>query len=394
VGICPAAGGWELAFDGAGTGYQVVVDDVATSPVHSLQLVGAPSWAADAVKPFYSDATVIGFEVSVRVEATSGLLEQDARVGFWRREAWNIAKWYTAVAFRGDGVIRAGGLDLQAFTAGVWYKVTVTYDRAANVYSVWIDDVLRGENLAGPTHSSPYSVEALALSGRDTGARTTYDDVTIFDEGGPPPPPPTDTRVRVVPGSIEVDKGQEFTVRIEVTAVENLYGLDVHLQWDTDFLGYVSHTVTIPVENSTHGLLHEPVIVLKDEVNQAAGTYWIAVTSIYPASAFTGNGTVFEMTFEAKAYGTSSLDIISSDLADFSGQPITHGSVSGTVQISVLGDVDGDNDVDIFDLVKIASKYGCDSEDPRFDPDCDVDCDCDIDIYDIVLAAGNYGTVL
>jgi hypothetical protein len=599
--------GWNLAFNGAGAVYQVVVDDVATSPVQSLQLVGSPGWAADAVKPFYSDAAVIGFEVSVRVAATSGLVEDDARVGFWRREAPNIAEWYATVGFRGDGIIHAGGLDLQPFLTGVWYKVTVTYDREANLYSVWIDDVLRGENLAGPTHSSPYSIEAFALSGRYTGERTTYDDVAIFgegyvppppstlpveddfegynvgtfptsggwdlvyegngseyqkvvdtvsmsptksfqligspgwaadaaldisaeaqivgfevyvmvdefgvndgangrcgfyvrqessglwpwrtyvqflnngsiatgasgsgscilqpyeldqwykvklvfnrsansysvwiddvlkaqglrgpsdlydpyyieaftlsssmynsvavyfddvaifEEGGPPPPPPpppSGTNVHVDPESVVVGVDQEFTVKIEVTAVENLYGLDIKLEWDPQFLACVSHTVLIPVENSTNGILHEPVIMLKDSVNQTAGTCWIAYASMYPASAFSGNGTVFEVTFRAKTLGACSIDIVSSDLADIDGQPITHSSISGTVQITIPGDVDGDNDVDIFDVVRISSRYGCTSEDPQFDPACDVDCDCDIDIFDIVIAAGNYGTKL
>ncbi len=55
------------------------------------------------------------------------------------------------------------------------------------------------------------------------------------------------------------------------------------------------------------------------------------------------------------------------------------------------GDVDGDRDVDIFDIVRIASVYGTKLPDPAFDPDCDMDSDGDIDIFDLVRAAGNYG---
>jgi parallel beta-helix repeat protein len=56
-----------------------------------------------------------------------------------------------------------------------------------------------------------------------------------------------------------------------------------------------------------------------------------------------------------------------------------------------VGNVDGDQDVDIFDIVQMAGVYGLDYPDPRYDRLCDVDLDGDIDIFDIVRAAGNYG---
>jgi parallel beta-helix repeat protein len=55
------------------------------------------------------------------------------------------------------------------------------------------------------------------------------------------------------------------------------------------------------------------------------------------------------------------------------------------------GDVDGDRDVDIFDIVRMAGVYGAKYPDPRYDRLCDVDLDGDVDIFDIVIAAGHYG---
>ncbi len=57
----------------------------------------------------------------------------------------------------------------------------------------------------------------------------------------------------------------------------------------------------------------------------------------------------------------------------------------------LLGDADGDRDVDIFDMVKMATIYDAVKPDPDYDPTCDWDSDGDIDIFDIVTAAGNYG---
>jgi chitodextrinase len=65
--------------------------------------------------------------------------------------------------------------------------------------------------------------------------------------------------------------------------------------------------------------------------------------------------------------------------------------VDGFVLVTFPGDVDGDRDVDVFDLVRIANAYGVKSPDALYDAYCDVDSDGDIDIFDLVLAAGNYG---
>jgi hypothetical protein len=61
------------------------------------------------------------------------------------------------------------------------------------------------------------------------------------------------------------------------------------------------------------------------------------------------------------------------------------------VFVTIPGDVDGDRDVDIFDIVLIAGVYGISKPDPDYNPNCDIDGDGDIDIFDIVIAAGHYG---
>lgn len=65
--------------------------------------------------------------------------------------------------------------------------------------------------------------------------------------------------------------------------------------------------------------------------------------------------------------------------------------VDGWVLVSIPGDVDGDRDVDLYDLVQMADVYGLPKLDPRYNTYCDVDDDGDVDIYDVVAAARNYG---
>ena len=55
------------------------------------------------------------------------------------------------------------------------------------------------------------------------------------------------------------------------------------------------------------------------------------------------------------------------------------------------GDVDGDRDVDIFDIVAMAEGYGVTCPAPAYDRRCDADLDGDVDLFDVVAAAANYG---
>lgn len=59
--------------------------------------------------------------------------------------------------------------------------------------------------------------------------------------------------------------------------------------------------------------------------------------------------------------------------------------------VMLTGDVDKDFDVDIFDLVRLAGRYGVIKPNPKYDHQCDLDHDGDIDIFDLVAMAGNYG---
>ena len=65
--------------------------------------------------------------------------------------------------------------------------------------------------------------------------------------------------------------------------------------------------------------------------------------------------------------------------------------VGSTVTVTIPGDVDGDHDVDIYDIVAMAGAYGSHAGDPVYNPNYDIDSDGDIDIFDIVVAASHYG---
>jgi len=65
--------------------------------------------------------------------------------------------------------------------------------------------------------------------------------------------------------------------------------------------------------------------------------------------------------------------------------------VGGIVTVTIPGDVDGDFDVDILDVVKITGIYGSKRGDPGFNPNSDIDDDGKITILDVVICTSHYG---
>lgn len=65
--------------------------------------------------------------------------------------------------------------------------------------------------------------------------------------------------------------------------------------------------------------------------------------------------------------------------------------IFGIVTVTIAGDVDGDFDVDIFDVVQITSIYSTKIGDPEFNSNCDLDGDGMIRIFDVVKCTAHYG---
>lgn len=63
----------------------------------------------------------------------------------------------------------------------------------------------------------------------------------------------------------------------------------------------------------------------------------------------------------------------------------------GGIMVTISGDVDGDRDVDIFDVVHMTVNYSCSIPDLCYDLNSDIDSDGDIDIFDVVATCVKYG---
>jgi len=139
------------------------------------------------------------------------------------------------------------------------------------------------------------------------------------------------------PQPFAVYLNEEFTVACVLEDVSDLYGLDIRIAWDPSVLTYINHTMTLPKENYSTPIPPGPyagilwrdpgpiILVIRNEANTTAGTYWVAAASLAPAPSFNGSGTVFIMSFRAPDYSCmTQINFTRHSLGDSEGASINH----------------------------------------------------------------------
>jgi len=155
------------------------------------------------------------------------------------------------------------------------------------------------------------------------------------------------TQVKVNPYASVAQIGESFTVNITVSDVENLYGVELTLRWNASTLRVVNVDVRLGVESHLDGVLHEPVLIVKNETIREEGKYLLAGTSHSEAPPFSGYGNVLRITFNVTSVGSCRLDV-EAKLADWPppdrdprvSWPILHETIDGffgrEIKISVF----------------------------------------------------------
>jgi len=221
------------------------------------------------------------------------------------------------------------------------------------------------------------------------------------------PSPSSSTVVRFDPATIELGPdycvGENFTLTAKIDNVEDLYGFDFKIVWNTTYLEYAEHLLKLPVEIYPDGVLHEPIMVVVNDVNASEGWYYLAVSSFSPAPSFDGSGTVFEFTFRVKHQPVKpesdvhfQIRFIVSYLCPTAGN-IHHLVEHCNITIHTypnwnIADVNGDLKVDIFDLLLAVNAYDSTPGESNWNPLVDVAPLWDrVDILDLVTIASHYG---
>jgi PKD repeat protein len=178
------------------------------------------------------------------------------------------------------------------------------------------------------------------------------------------------------------DDGATDTAAANVTVLRRDVALSALVLSKTVVGAGFTMSITVTVENQ--GMFPEEV-----SVTATANLQFIQTKNVLLA---VGNSTVITFTWNTTAWAKGEY-IIQVEVSAVPGETdLADNTVScGPVSVTLPGDVDGDRDVDIFDLVRMTGVYGVEKPDIRYSANCDIDDDGDIDIFDLVITAGYYG---
>lgn len=136
-------------------------------------------------------------------------------------------------------------------------------------------------------------------------------------------------------------------------------------------IGDIPATFNVTAYYDSNTIGTQQVIDLYPGINKTLLFEW-DTTGLTPCSIFTISAEASPVLFE--------LNFTNNFLTD------------GTVTIKLLGDINGDGKVDIFDIVLAADAYGTTPGDPLWNPDADVAPAFGlVDIFDIVTVGSRYG---
>ena len=144
-----------------------------------------------------------------------------------------------------------------------------------------------------------------------------------------------ETIVKVDPHTGSANVGETFTFNITIVDVQNLYGVEVTLYWNSSLLKPVNIDIRL---GQTDGVLYNPIYIVENSTRE--GEYVLAAMSYAPAPSFNGSGNIVRITFNATNSGDSKLDLETllwdyppPDREPHESLPIEHTTVDGFFNI-------------------------------------------------------------
>ena len=191
--------------------------------------------------------------------------------------------------------------------------------------------------------------------------------------------------------------GSKFTVHVNVSDVNDLFTWQVNMSWDSSILN-VSRIIPgeflARADNQTSSEALGGVVINSTDNAQGYGLF--AESILGDVAGISGNGSLVSIEFLVVDYGSTDLNISVSGtlptvLLDSASGTITYNKTDGYFSNKILGDIDGDGDVDKFDFGAFALAFGSEKGEPRYNPEADLDHDGDIDGFDFGTFALNFG---
>ncbi len=182
-----------------------------------------------------------------------------------------------------------------------------------------------------------------------------------------------------------VEVGTTFTLDFSVKNISDLAGWQLEVAFNPDVLSVVEAKEADFLKSGGGGTFFQ-----RGNTDNTAGKITNLSAALLGGGSVSGEGTLFSITFEAKAAGDGELQLQSTQFSNLDGQIIPHEVDVYQVLVEerpLVEDVNRDKVVNIQDLVLVASRFGQAGQ-----SNADVNGDRIVNIQDLVLVATAFGT--
>ncbi|MFW5713186.1 MAG: cohesin domain-containing protein [Brevefilum sp.] len=133
---------------------------------------------------------------------------------------------------------------------------------------------------------------------------------------------------------LEVLPNAQFEVPVSIRNVEDLYAVDIIIEFDPDILVAEDADPEKDGVGLAVGTFLDPGLVLFNTVDNGSGTARLTMTQVNPSEPKSGEGVLLVLYFRALAAGESDLTITSVELSDRGGNTIPAEGVNSTIIVS------------------------------------------------------------
>lgn len=143
--------------------------------------------------------------------------------------------------------------------------------------------------------------------------------------------------LEIYPEVQEVNTGEVYQFQVEVTGAIDINAFDIHLAYDPDVIEIQDADEDMDGIQVGFGDFLVPDFVLKNEVDEEAGTIWVVMTQVYPNLPKTGDGVLLVIDFIAiRPNQETDVEVSKAVLATGTGQEYETPGTPGTIE--VVGD--------------------------------------------------------
>ena len=193
--------------------------------------------------------------------------------------------------------------------------------------------------------------------------------------------------VRIDPASKTIQLTETGTTDVVIEGVSDLGLFEFTIDYDPSIVRIAGNSDV--VLGDFLGSTGRTAFEVGKVINNSSGMLTYSALSMGEGAGPDGTGVLATITWTPQDAGISALDLTDVQVGNTSNLPITTTVVDGEIIVEThfWADLDGDGDVDIFDIQIVAAHWNTKEGDPGYDPQYDFDDDGDIDTFDVMAVA-------